>query len=295
MEVPGGHLDHPAILESPCDGSLDLGRCEAVLGGQEAEAGGRQPELAHPEEEVRVCGGISAPPAGLGSRQGPDGRRQDMPPAVPGAAHQPLGEAAAAGRGPLPDDAGQGAFFLALKIGQGQQPDGSAEAATQEDDPAARDAAGLQVMDDLEDIPGFRDPEGHRGNLSPLPDGIVPPPVGEDGRIQIREPLQGRTGAPAVIAETVEEEHHARGRRPAGEPPELETPDLLTGPGPSRIPILALRQFPVGGLHPGQGLGVVEGRVDQFTRHRTGFPPDESTQTQQGRQPKGQPGRGPHQ
>ena len=219
VEVPGGHLDHPAVPESRRDGPLDIRRSEAVLRGQEAEARRRQPETSHPAEKIRVLGRVAAHATRKGGCQGPDGGREDMPPAVSGAPYQPFGEAAAAGWSPLPDDAGQGAFPLVFQVGQRQQSYGSAEASAQQDDPPPRDATGLHVMHDPDDIPGFLDSEGHGRNSPPLPDGIIPPPVGEDGRIQVREPFEGRAGAPAIIAESMEQEHHARRDRSAGEPP----------------------------------------------------------------------------
>jgi hypothetical protein len=38
VEVPGRHLEHPTVLEVSREGPLNPRWCEAILGGQEAEA-----------------------------------------------------------------------------------------------------------------------------------------------------------------------------------------------------------------------------------------------------------------
>ena len=78
-------------------------------------------KVAHAAEEIRILGRIPTKAPGAEGRQGPDGRREDMPPAILGSAYQPFSKAAAAGRSAFPDDAGQGPFPLAFQIGQSQQ------------------------------------------------------------------------------------------------------------------------------------------------------------------------------
>ena len=151
--MPGGHLDHPAVLESRRDGPLDNRWREAVLGGQKAKAWCRQPEIPHATQKIGILGRIAAHPTGQGGGQGANGGREDMPPTVSGAAYQPFRKAAAAGWSPLPDDASQGAFPLALQIGQRQQTYGSAEASAQQDDPPARDATVQKLGRDADPLP----------------------------------------------------------------------------------------------------------------------------------------------
>jgi hypothetical protein len=55
-----------------------------------------------------------------------------------------------------------------------------------------------------DDILGLHDPEGHGWDRATASHGIVPPPVGEDGPVEAREPLDGRTGAPPVVTESME-------------------------------------------------------------------------------------------
>lgn len=182
-----------------------------------------------------------------------------MPPAVLGSTHQTLREAAAAGRGALPDEASQGAPAFAFQVRQGQQAHRGAQASPEQQDPAAFDARGLQVMNHPDDIPGFHGSESDGGGGPASPQGIIPPAVGEDGRIETGKPLEGGAGAPAIVAKAVEQEHDARRWGGAGEAPELQAIHLLAAPRASWIAVPALGQFPVGRLHPGQGLGPVEG------------------------------------
>ena len=246
-------------------------------------------------DEVGIRRGITPPtPCQIGCRS-PDGRGQEVPPAILWAPNQALGEAAAAGRGTLPDDACQGAFLFPLQVGQGQQGHGGTQAASEQEDPAAWEARRFKAVDHAHHLLRLHGSKGDRWSGATPPQGVVSPPVGKDGGVELGEPLQGGAGPPAIISEPVKKEHRPRRGGRTGEPPELQPFRFLRGPGTAGVPVLALRQFPVGGLHPGERLRPIERRVHKFPGHRPGLPPEESAETQQGRQAHGDPEGSPHQ